>query len=46
MVKKDNKYSLNVTMIDDGHKKVIDIINKATHIQKYNNKELSHTIAI
>ncbi len=38
MIKKNNKYSLNVTMIDDGHKKVIDIINKATHIQKYNNK--------
>ena len=38
MIKWDDKYSVNVSMIDEGHKKVIDIINKATHVQKYNNK--------
>jgi hemerythrin len=29
---------MNVSMIDEGHKKFIDIINKATHVQKYSNK--------
>ncbi len=38
MIKWDNKYSVNVSMIDEQHKKFIDIINKATHVQKYNNK--------
>ena len=38
MIKWDNKYSVNVSMIDEGHKKFIDIINKATHVQKYDNK--------
>ena len=38
MIKWDNKYSVNVSMIDDEHKKLIDIINKATHVQRDNNK--------
>ena len=41
MIKWDNKYSVNVSMIDEEHKKFIDIINKATHVQKYNNKRAS-----
>ena len=41
MIKWDNKYSVNVSMIDEQHKKFIDIINKATHVQKYNNKRPS-----
>ena len=41
MIKYDNKYSVNVSMIDEGHKKFIDIINKATHVQKYNSKSPS-----
>ncbi len=39
MIKWDNKYSVNVSMIDEDHKKFIDIINKVTHVQKYNNKK-------
>ncbi|MBS1259116.1 MAG: Bacteriohemerythrin [Candidatus Scalindua arabica] len=38
MIKWDNKNSENVSMIDEGHKKFIDIINKATHVQKSNTK--------
>ena len=38
MIKWDDKYSVNVLMIDEEHKKFIDIINKATHVQKYNNR--------
>ncbi len=41
MIKCDNKYSVNVSMIDEGRKKLIDIINKASHVQKYNNKRPS-----
>jgi hemerythrin len=41
MIKWDNKYSVDVSMIDDEHKKFVDIINKATHAQKYNNKRPS-----
>ncbi|MHC4138589.1 MAG: bacteriohemerythrin [Planctomycetota bacterium] len=41
MIKWDNKYSVNVSMIDEEHKKFVDIINKATHAQKYNNKRPS-----
>ena len=41
MIKWDNKYSVNVSMLDEGNKKLIDIINKATHVQKYNNKRPS-----
>ncbi len=36
MIKWDNKYSVNVSMIDEEHKKFIDIINRATYIKKYN----------
>ena len=35
MIKWDNKYSVNVSMIDDGHKKLIDVVNEATFLQKY-----------
>ncbi len=35
MITWDNKYSVSVTMIDEEHKKLIDIVNKATHVQKY-----------
>ena len=35
MIKWDNKYSVNVSMIDDGHKKLIDVVNEATFFQKY-----------
>ncbi len=35
MIKWDNKYSVNVSMIDEEHKKLIDIINKATYVKKY-----------
>jgi hemerythrin len=41
MIKWDNKYSVNVSMIDEDHKKFIDIINKATLVQKYSNKRPS-----
>ena len=41
MIKWDNKDSVNVPIIDDGRKKLIDIINKATHVKKYNNKRPS-----
>jgi hemerythrin len=41
MIKWDNKYSVDVSMIDDEHKKFVDIINKATHAQKYNNRRPS-----
>ncbi len=35
MIKWDNKYSVNVSMIDEEHKKLIDIVDKATFLQKY-----------
>ncbi len=38
MIKWDDKYSVNVSMIDEEHKKFIDIINKAIYVQKYNNR--------
>jgi len=41
MIKWDNKYSVNVSMLDEEHKKLIGIINKATHVQKYNNNRPS-----
>ena len=41
MIKWDDKYSVNVSMIDEDHKKFIDIINKATYVQKYTNKRPS-----
>ncbi len=37
MITWDNKYSVNVAMIDEEHKKFIDFINEATYIQQYNN---------
>ena len=41
MIKWNNKYSVNVSMIDEEHKKFVDIINKATHAQKYSSKRPS-----
>ncbi len=41
MITWDNIYSVNVSMIDELHKQLIDIINKATHAQKYNSKRPS-----
>ncbi len=41
MIEWGNKDSVNVPMIDEGHKKFIDIINRATHIQKSNTKRPS-----
>ncbi len=41
MIKWDDKYSVNVSVIDEGHKKFIDLINKAAHVQKDNNKRAS-----
>ena len=41
MIKWDNKYSENVSRIDERREKFIDIINKAAHVQKYNNKRPS-----
>ena len=35
MIKWDNKYSVGIPMIDEGHKEFIDIINKATYVKKY-----------
>ncbi len=37
MIKWDNKYSVNVSMIDEEHKKFIGILNKATYVQQYDN---------
>lgn len=39
MIKWDNKYSVNVSGIDDDHKKFIGILNKAIHVQKCKNIE-------
>ncbi len=35
MLEWNNKYSVNVAMIDEEHKKLIDIVDKATFLQKY-----------
>ena len=35
MITWDNKYSVKVAMIDEEHKKFIDIINKANYARKY-----------
>ena len=43
MIKWDSKYSVNVSMIDEEHKKFIDIINKAADIQKYDNNSRAIT---
>ena len=37
MIKWDNKYSVGVSMIDEEHKKFIDIINKATQAKQHDN---------
>jgi hemerythrin len=37
MFKWDDKYSVGIPMIDEGHKKFIDIINKATYVKKHVN---------
>jgi hemerythrin len=36
MIKWDDKYSMGIPMIDEGHKKFIDIINKAVAIKENN----------
>jgi len=41
MIKWDNKSFANISMNDEDNKKFIDIINKATRIQKYSNKRPS-----
>ncbi len=38
MIEWDNKYSVGVKKIDDEHKKLIGIINKAADTVKFNNK--------
>ncbi len=38
MVEWNNKQSVDVSMFDEGHKQFIDIINKAAHLQKYENR--------
>ncbi len=35
MIKWDDKYSVGISMIDEEHKKFIDIINKAAYVQQY-----------
>ncbi|ODS32506.1 MAG: Bacteriohemerythrin [Candidatus Scalindua rubra] len=37
MIGWDDKYSVNVSMIDDEHKKFIDIINKAIVAKQHDN---------
>ena len=41
MIKWDDKYSVNVSIIDEEHKKLIDIINKAILAKEYNNNPRS-----
>ncbi len=35
MIEWDEKYSVGVPMIDEGHKRFIDIINNATYVKKH-----------
>ncbi len=37
MINWEDKYSVSVSVIDEEHKKFIDIINKAACVQKYDN---------
>ncbi len=37
MIKWDDKYSVNVSIIDEEHKKLIDIINETILAKEYNN---------
>ncbi len=37
MIEWDDKYSVNVSIIDEQHKKLIDIINKAITAKQHNN---------
>ena len=37
MIKWDDKYSVGISMIDEEHKKFIDILNKATYVKQYEN---------
>ena len=39
MIKWEDKYSVNVSIIDEQHKKLIDIINKAITAKQHNNPE-------
>ena len=41
MIKWDDKYSVNVTIIDEEHKKLIDIINKTIFENQYDNNPRS-----
>ncbi len=41
MIKWDDKYSVNVSIIDEEHKKLIDIINKTILAKQYNNNQRS-----
>ena len=36
MIEWEDKYSVGISMIDEEHKKFIDIINKATYAQQHN----------
>ena len=38
MIKWDNKYSVGISMIDEEHKKFIDIINKATYVMHHDDR--------
>ena len=39
MIKWEDKYSVGISMIDEEHKKIIDIINNATYTQQHNRQE-------
>ncbi len=41
MIKWDDKYSVNVSIIDEEHKKLINIINKTILAKQYNNNPRS-----
>ncbi len=37
MIKWNDKYSVNVSLIDEQHKKLFELINKANIVEKFNN---------
>ena len=39
MIKWEDKYSVSISMIDEEHKKIIDIINNAIYTQQHNRQE-------
>ena len=39
MIKWEDKYSVGISMIDEEHRKIIDIINKANYTMRHNRQE-------